>query len=76
MPPDGKLELLICGVGLLPGRVMRTQANSLALCFDELSAQDRDRLIQYIYAAGRCNAVQRVKPWKVMHGLLQSFGRE
>ncbi|HEV3084862.1 MAG TPA: glycosyltransferase [Gemmataceae bacterium] len=76
MPPDGKLELLISGIGLLPGRVTRTQANSLALCFDDLSAQDRDRLIQYIYAAGRCNAVQRVKPWKVMHGLLQSFGRE
>ncbi len=73
---DGRIEVVLDDVGALPARIVRATGYELAVCFDGISSRDRDRLIRSIFAAGRCNAVQHLRPWKVVLGLFHSFAKE
>jgi cellulose synthase (UDP-forming) len=72
---DTLLELVLDGVGTLPGRVLRAERNQAEVAFDDRPGPHRDRLIQYVYTAGRTNLVPSVHGWKVMTGLVKAFWR-
>jgi cellulose synthase (UDP-forming) len=74
-PIKSALDLLLPSVGSLRAEVVRVEKDRVAVRFDRLAPRKRERLIQYIYAGGRCNAVQRVRARSVFHGLVQSFVR-
>jgi cellulose synthase (UDP-forming) len=73
---NGCLELILDGGDPLPAKVVRRARSSVAVHFAEMTSEDRDRLIRYIYASGRSNAVEEVKGWKIVRGLLRNFAKE
>jgi cellulose synthase (UDP-forming) len=73
VPADGRVELILAGVGSLPARVVRNGGSTMAVHFGELAGEERDRLIRYLYSEGRCNAVAAVRAGRVLRGLLKAF---
>jgi cellulose synthase (UDP-forming) len=63
------LRVEIAGVGWVPARVVRVQGERFGVQFEEVSAEERDRLIHAIYSAGRLNAVRTLSGWRVLFGV-------
>jgi hypothetical protein len=70
---SGSIVVVLDDIGPVPARIARQTDDGLGVCFEGISGDERDRLIQSIYAEGRSNAVRDVKPLQVMAGLLQTF---
>jgi cellulose synthase (UDP-forming) len=73
---DVAFELTLDGAGAFPAQVVRTTRTGVGVQFAGLTSPDRDRLIHYIYASGRDNAVQDVRGWNIVGGLLKNLVRE
>jgi cellulose synthase (UDP-forming) len=72
LPPVGaSLHVVLDGGGRLPARVVRTEGGRFAVQFEDLSVEDRDRLIHAIYSAGRLNAVQDLNGWRLLFGVVR-----
>jgi cellulose synthase (UDP-forming) len=71
LPIGVLLHVVLNGVGRLPARVVRAQNDQFAVQFEDLSVQDRDRLIHAIYSAGRLNAVQALNGWRLLLGVVR-----
>jgi cellulose synthase (UDP-forming) len=74
-PAGTSLQVVLDGVGRLPARVVRGQHGWFAVQFENLSAEDRDRLIHTIYSAGRLNAVQKLSGWRLLFGVVKRVVR-
>ncbi|HEY7425846.1 MAG TPA: glycosyltransferase [Gemmataceae bacterium] len=71
VPVGVSLYVVLDGVGRLSARVVRTQGDHFAVQFEDLSLEDRDRLIHAIYSAGRLNAVQDLNGWRLLFGVVK-----
>jgi cellulose synthase (UDP-forming) len=71
VPVGTSLHVVLDSVGRLPARVVRAQGDQFAVQFEELSVEDRDRLIHTIYSAGRLNAVQALSGWRLLFGVVR-----
>jgi cellulose synthase (UDP-forming) len=73
---DGSLELVLDDTGPLSARVVRNHGPKVAIHFAELGGEERDRLIRYIYASGRSNAVSEVRGWNIIRSLARNIIKE
>jgi cellulose synthase (UDP-forming) len=69
------LYVILDDVGRLPARVVRVQDGCFAVQFENMSVEDRDRLIHAIYSAGRLNAVQNLNGWRLLFGVVKRVVR-
>ncbi len=69
------LELLMPDVGWLSGRVVRIAPGGVAVAWQEMPEETRDRLICYLYGSGRTNAVEDLRPWQALRAVFnRAFG--
>ena len=69
------LELSLPGVGTLSGRVVRLAPGRVGVAWHDVPEGTRDRLICYLYASGRTNAVEDLRSWQALGAIWnRAFG--